>query len=90
MQFEIRFFNSMRRHSGGKLTCLLDTTERSTILDVVQSFAIPPQDIHLVFHNGRVIGHSVDETGNTVLSDGDTVGFSGPVPFSRGYGTPVV
>ena len=80
----------MRRYSGGKLTRFLEANDRRTILDVVQTLGISPQDVHLVFHNGRVIGHSVDETGSTVLAHGDTVGLSGPVPFSRGYGTPVV
>ena len=90
MQFEVRFFNSMRRHSGGRPARLLELSGRPTVLDVIQSFGLPPQDVHLVFQNGRVIGHSVDETSTTVLRQGDIVGLSGPVPFSRGYGTPVV
>ena len=90
MRFEVRFFNSMRRHSGGKLTRLLELNEQPTVLDVIRSFRIPPEDVHLVFRNGRVIGHSIDETGSTTITQGDIIGLSGPVPFSRGYGSPVV
>ena len=90
MQFEVRFFNSMRRYSGGRLSHLVEASDRPTILDVVRSLGIPPHDVHLVFHNGKVIGHSVADTATTLIAQGDTVGLSGPVPFSRGYGTPVV
>ena len=90
MRVEIRFFDSMRRHSGGKLTRLLELNDQPTVLDVIRCFRIPPEDVHLVFRNGRVIGHSVDETEDTIIRQGDTIGLSGPVPYSRGYGSPVV
>ena len=90
MRLEVRFFNSMRRHSGGALKRLLELNDRPTVLDVVRSLRIPPKDVHLVFHNGRVVGHSVEETGELLIGQGDVLGLSGPVPFSRGYGSPVV
>ena len=50
MRIEIRFFNSMRRHSGGKLTHLLELHDHPTILDVI---AVPAPRVDGSWFRGR-------------------------------------
>ena len=68
----------------------MDLDGNRTVLDVVQSLKVPARAIHVIFRNGRVIGHSLGEAGSATVNHGDIIALSGPVPFSRGYGAPVV
>lgn len=89
---EVRFFNSIARYRNGK--GLFDSTSLpagSDIADVFKQYGIRPDDVFLVFVNGRDITpelHGV-RTGY-VLEEGDVISLSGPVPYSWGYGAPVV
>jgi hypothetical protein len=55
---------------------------------------VPESEVFLLLHNGRNIMrgfgfNSGIETEHWV-NEGDVLAFSGPVPFSRGYGSAVV
>jgi hypothetical protein len=62
--------------------------------DLIRSFRIPLAEIFLVLRNGRDITPGTYQGGivneDVVLEDGDVIAFSGPVPYSYGYGAPVV
>ncbi|MEQ8665198.1 MAG: hypothetical protein RIC16_05685 [Rhodospirillales bacterium] len=91
---EVKFFNSLHRHrpaddSGRFLTL----PAGSTVGNILSRFSIAEQDVFLVFRNGRditpgLVGDAVRST--CEISDGDVIALSGPVPYSFGYGAPVV
>lgn len=91
---ESRLFNSLTRYRGTR-AC----RERfifpagSTVRDVMELWGLPRDKVFLCLRNGRdvtpgLVGAEVNV--NTVLEDGDVIAFSGPVPYSYGYGAPVV
>ncbi len=90
---EARLFNSLYRHrprnSGDGRVQL---AAGSTVGDLVTHLGLAEREIYLVMRNGRDITRSLYEGINTdaVLEDGDVIAFSGPVPYSWGYGAPVV
>jgi hypothetical protein len=55
---------------------------------------LPLSEIFLVLRNGRDITPGIYQGGqvnqDVVLDHGDIIAFSGPVPYSFGYGAPVV
>ena len=89
----VRLFNSINRRNG------LDDLEReitlpvgSTVGDVLALLQIAADDVFLVLVNGRDITPGLNDKiriGHE-LEDGDAIAFSGPVPYSWGYGAPVV
>ena len=89
---EIRFFNSIARYRNGK--GLFETASfpaGSDIADVLRQYGIRRDDVFLVFVNGRDITRELDGVRMSyVLEEGDVVSLSGPVPYSWGYGAPVV
>jgi len=90
---EVRLFNSLTKFSDDGLKPLkVDMPAGSSVGDVLRELKIPGDKIHLVLLNGRDITPSlytaVNE--NAVLDEGDVLGLSGPVPYSWGYGSPVV
>ena len=63
-----------------------------TLGDLLLDLGIPAANVHLAFVNGRDVTprlHGGIETDHA-LQDGDVVALSGPVPYSWGYGSPVV
>lgn len=91
---EVRLFNSVSRYGGGPCGPRAVTMPAgSTIRDLIGGLGIPVQDLFLVMVNGRDItsgrvGAAIN--GSREIDDGDVVALSGPVPFSYGYGAPVV
>lgn len=89
---EVRLFNSLVPHGGGRPMQRLQMPAGVTVGDVIRHFGIPPKDVYLVLINGRdptpTLGDMVNQ--DRTLDDGDVVALSGPVPFSWGYGAPVV
>jgi len=89
---EVRLFNSLVPHGGGRPFQTLTLPAGSTVGDVIRHFGIPARDVYLVLINGRdptpTLGDIVNM--NRTLEEGDVVALSGPVPFSWGYGAPVV
>lgn len=92
---QARFFNSLA-HYGGQENApqQLSVAAGTTVGDLIQYFRIPQHEIFLVLRNGRDITPGLYVGGNintdAVLDDGDIIAFSGPVPYSYGYGAPVV
>jgi hypothetical protein len=88
---EVRLFNTLARYgNGGPLVLTLPAG--ASLNDVIGRLAIPPDEIHLALVNGRDVTPRLDAPLNVgrVIEDGDVVALSGPVPYSWGYGAPVV
>jgi len=85
---EVRLFNSLSRYGQGRL----ELPAGSTVADALARLAVPGSAIFLSLLNGRNISRSLGGgvEGDHRLRDGDCLALSGPVPFSRGYGAPVV
>lgn len=95
VRIEARLFNSLAKYSGGDgLIRRLELAAGATIGDVVAELKLPVPEIFLVLRNGRDVTPGLYQggviNGGVVLEDGDVVAFSGPVPYSYGYGAPVV
>ena len=95
LRIEARFFNSLAKYSGHDGLCRkVELAVGSTVGDLVSMFKLPVPEVFLVLRNGRDITPGIYQGGvinsGVVLEDGDTIAFSGPVPYSYGYGAPVV
>lgn len=95
LRIEARFFNSLAKYSGGDgLVRRIEIEAGATVGDIIRMFALPLPEIFLVLRNGRDITPGLYNGGNVnesvALDDGDVIAFSGPVPYSYGYGAPVV
>ena len=94
IEIEVRMFNSIARYANGAgERRRLAIEPGGTVGDVLTMLGIPADEVFLVLVNGRditpgVLGEMV-RTGHQ-LEDGDVLALSGPVPFSWGYGAPVV
>jgi len=91
---ESRLFNSLTKYSGTR-SCRETFTfpAGSTIRDVLELWGLPKDEVFLVLRNGRDVTPGLvgaDVNVETALEDGDVIAFSGPVPYSYGYGAPVV
>jgi sulfur carrier protein ThiS len=64
----------------------------STVGDILEELGIPADKVHLALRNGRDVTPSLHTRINTetALDEGDVIALSGPVPYSWGYGSPVV
>lgn len=94
LRIEARFFNSLARYSKGGLVQKIELEPGATVGDLIARFGLPLGEIFLVLRNGRDITPGLYQGGSVrtevALEDGDVVAFSGPVPYSFGYGAPVV
>lgn len=90
MKVEVRLFNSLSRFGTGRDRLALPAG--STVGDLLRRYGIPEREVFLVLCNGRDVTRSLDTGPNVdrALDDGDVVALSGPVPYSWGYGAPVV
>jgi hypothetical protein len=92
---EVRLFNSLTAHAGtdGPVR-RMELFAGATVGDVVDRLRLPVADIFLVLRNGRDVSPGLYGGGrinrDAVLDHGDVVAFSGPVPYSFGFGAPVV
>ncbi len=90
---EIKAFNSMTRYCGQDVLGTPRAYPAGTTLgDVVRDLDVPEREIFLILVNGRDVSPGlVGQVRFThELEDGDVVALSGPVPYSYGYGAPVV
>lgn len=91
---ESRLFNSLTKYRGTRSWRETFTFPAgSTIRDVLELWGLPKDEVFLVLRNGRdvtpgIVGAEVNV--ETALDDGDVIAFSGPVPYSYGYGAPIV
>ncbi len=91
---EARLFNSLEKYAGPDgWRSIKNLPAGATVGDLVSEYGLPQHEIFLVLKNGRdisagVVGDPVNL--NAALEDGDVIAFSGPIPYSYGYGAPVV
>ncbi len=95
LSVEARFFNSLAKYSGHDGLCRrLELPAGASVGDLITMFKLPLDEIFLVLKNGRDITPGLYQGGvvnqEVALEDGDVIAFSGPVPYSYGYGAPVV
>ena len=95
VNIEVRLFNSISPYAGeGGIIQKLSVPAGSDIGDVLQRFSIPKSKVFMVFVNGKDISPEMPKLGAVrttyVLDEGDVVALSGPVPYSWGYGSPIV
>lgn len=94
ISIETRLFNSMTKYAApGAWRQSFKLPVGTRIADLVTMLNLPESEIFLVLRNGRdvtpgLVGDDVNV--DVELSDGDVIAFSGPVPYSYGYGAPVV
>ena len=91
---EVRLFKAMTRFANGHDTHRqIELPAGTTVGELADRLAIPRGDIFLVLVNGRdvtpgLVGAEIKA--HHVVEHGDVVAFSGAVPYSYGYGAPVV
>lgn len=95
IRVEVRLFNSLSKFTRSSTFAeKIEVEAGSTVGDLIERFRLPIADIFLVLKNGRDITPGLYQGGvvrtESVLDDGDVIAFSGPVPYSYGYGAPVV
>ncbi len=91
--FEVRLFNSISRLKGGGHDGRpMSLPAGSSIADLLEALEVPRGEVFLVLVNGRDITRTLHGPVRTdyYIQDGDVVALSGPVPYSWGYGAPVV
>jgi hypothetical protein len=93
IRVEVRLFNSIAVANGGAAPRHMEIPVGCTLRELAGTVGIVLADVFLVLVNGRditggLVGDPVN--GARELADGDVVAFSGPVPYSFGYGAPVV
>lgn len=88
----VKLFNSLSRYAGGCAPLHLDVPAGTVIGDLASRFQVPTDEIFLVLLNGRDVTRKLGAPVNLerALDNGDEVALSGPVPYSWGYGAPVV
>jgi hypothetical protein len=94
IEVEVRLFNSVTRFRDGpgdRMT--LDVPAGTTVGELAERLGIPTSALFLVLINGRDITPGLIGAGvraGREIEHGDVVAFSGAVPYSYGYGSPVV
>ncbi len=87
-----KMFNSIRPADGGPRLRDMVLHAGATLKDVVQALNVDPGALFIVWANGRDVSKQMcgDINLDYVLEDGDEIALSGPIPYSWGYGSPVV
>jgi hypothetical protein len=90
IEIEVCLFNSLSGYLPGS-PARLAVPEGMLAAELPRKLRIPAGKIYAGWRNGRDImttfGGRVQD--GIVLTAGDRIALSGPVPFSRGYGAPV-
>ena len=93
VEFELRLFNSLCARSGRTSAGSRQVFPAGTsIAELLRSLEFPTSEVFLVLVNGQDITKELNAEVRTdyCIQDGDVVALSGPVPYSWGYGAPVV
>ncbi len=94
VRIEVRLFNSLARHRpGGGAGFALELPAGSVLGDAIRRLGLGPEAVYLALVNGRDATPGPVGRGPNLehaLEDGDVLALSGPVPYSWGYGAPVV
>ena len=90
---EVRLFNSLAKFlPKQEANPVLEFQPGSTIADILRRMEIPETAVFLALCNGRDVTPGLDSGICTdyKLGEGDVIALSGPIPYSWGYGAPVV
>lgn len=93
IRIEVRLFNSLARFlPKGAGAIPLELPAGGSIAEAVRALGLPAGAVHLALCNGRDVTPGLTGGINRahVLENGDILALSGPVPYSWGYGAPVV
>lgn len=97
VRFVVKGFNSVSPYvqkKGGPRTMALPVG--ATLRELVAKLEIPDHTIFLAWKNGRDVTRGLYASKDPVINldieieEGDHISFSGPVPYSFGYGSAVV
>jgi hypothetical protein len=94
VKVEVRLFNSITKYADAEgPRHELSLPAGTTVGELAERLRIPRDELFLVLVNGRditpgLIGDDIKDY--HLIEDGDVVAFSGAVPYSYGYGAPVV
>lgn len=91
IEIEIHLYNSLTKYAARYEPLRLSLPAGARPAEVLRRLGIPEREIYVAWHNGHNIltefGGPFED--DVVLTHGDRLALSGPVPFSRGYGAPV-
>jgi len=90
---EVRAFNSLVRFMADRSRrCQMALPAGSTVADILSQLNIPEHEVFLVLCNGKDITPGLKDSVDTNFQPkaDDVIALSGPVPYSWGYGAPVV
>jgi len=90
---EVRLFNSLAKFLPKQVrNPVLEFQPGSTIGDILERMNIPKSAVFLALCNGRDVTPDLNSGICTdyELDEGDVIALSGPIPYSWGYGAPVV
>ena len=93
IQVEVRLFNTLTRFGNkGRYPHHLELPADACVGDILGRLGVPRDDVYLVLRNGRDVTPWLNGGINEEawLDDGDVIALSGPVPYSWGYGAPIV
>ena len=92
IRIEVRLFNSLTPSRPGDGRVVLDLPAGGTIGQALVELGLAPERVHLALCNGRDVTRGLNGGVNRehLLENGDVLALSGPVPYSWGYGAPVV
>jgi len=88
-----KMFNSIKAPDGGPRLRDIAMTAGDTLDDLVRVLGIDKDALFIVWANGRDVSKRMCSDGinlDYVIEDGDEIALSGPIPYSWGYGSPVV
>lgn len=93
IRVKVRLINGIAMANGGLAPRHVEIPVGCALRELAGTVGIVLVDAFLVLVNGRditggLVGDPVN--GARELADGDVVAFSGPIPYSFGYGAPVV
>jgi hypothetical protein len=87
-----KLFNSVKAPDGGPRLRDIAMHAGDTLSDLVNTLGIDRNMLFIVWANGRDVTKRLGAEINLdyVMEDGDEIALSGPIPYSWGYGSPVV
>jgi len=87
-----KMFNSIKAPDGGPRLRDIAMQAGDTLGDLVNALGIDKGALFIVWANGRDVSKRMcgDINLDYVMEDGDEIALSGPIPYSWGYGSPVV
>lgn len=87
-----KLFNSVIKPGSGPRLRELTFNAGATLGDLLRDLGIEKSAVFIAFANGRDVTKRLGDTLNLdyVMEDGDEIALSGPIPYSWGYGAPVV